>query len=259
MAKNPATADHVVACLDRRGSLAVPDLPLLREPPALPRRGGQVPEHRTRRGTPAGRPYPHRPARSSDNAGSTRSASSLRLRATPSATGSPDWGHRRACARTARLSPALRAPWGCPCPGLWIDGPVVTGMRSCTVGQAALLLDVSADTARGWADAGRVAAHRDETGRRLIDGRDLAAFSVELARAGGGGQDAPSRTSVRNAFPLNRYRRPARRRGRSGGDPGRAAPAGVAADPRGRGGTGRGGRRGGHWAREVHHVRIDRA
>ncbi|MGW4277417.1 TOBE domain-containing protein [Streptomyces seoulensis] len=70
---------------------------------------------------------------------------------------------------------------------------------SYTIGQAARLLGVSPDTARRWADAGRVATHRDESGRRLVDGRDLAAFSVELAASGG--EEDPSYTSVRNAFP----------------------------------------------------------
>ncbi|MDQ0810424.1 molybdopterin-binding protein [Streptomyces sp. B3I7] len=76
-------------------------------------------------------------------------------------------------------------------------------MQSYTIGQAARLLGVSPDTARRWADAGRMATHRDEGGRRLIEGRDLAAFSVELARGGGpdGAEDLPSYTSVRNAFP----------------------------------------------------------
>jgi molybdopterin-binding protein len=46
-----------------------------------------------------------------------------------------------------------------------------------------------------------VATHRDEGGRRLIDGRDLAAFSVELARSGGADEDAAPYTSARNAFP----------------------------------------------------------
>ncbi|MBC2864276.1 helix-turn-helix transcriptional regulator [Streptomyces mexicanus] len=72
-------------------------------------------------------------------------------------------------------------------------------MQSYTIGQAARLLGVSPDTARRWADAGRVATHRDESGRRLIDGRDLAAFSVELARTDVEGE--ASCTSVRNAFP----------------------------------------------------------
>ncbi|MFF1282527.1 molybdopterin-binding protein [Streptomyces sp. NPDC058299] len=74
-------------------------------------------------------------------------------------------------------------------------------MQSYTIGQAARLLGVSPDTARRWADAGRMTTHRDESGRRLIDGRDLAAFSVELARAGVSGEEDASHTSVRNAFP----------------------------------------------------------
>lgn len=72
-------------------------------------------------------------------------------------------------------------------------------MQSYTIGQAARLLGVSPDTARRWADAGRVATHRDDGGRRLIDGRDLAAFSVELAKTGGE-EETSSYTSVRNAF-----------------------------------------------------------
>ncbi|MEV8455951.1 helix-turn-helix transcriptional regulator [Streptomyces sp. NPDC052095] len=72
-------------------------------------------------------------------------------------------------------------------------------MQFYTIGQAARLLGVSPDTARRWADAGRVATHRDESGRRLVAGKDLAAFSVELAKDGSE-EDAPY-TSVRNAFP----------------------------------------------------------
>ncbi|MFD5328233.1 molybdopterin-binding protein [Streptomyces sp. NPDC127092] len=71
-------------------------------------------------------------------------------------------------------------------------------MQSYTIGQAARLLGVSPDTARRWADAGRVATHRDESGRRVIDGKSLAAFSVELAQ--GEDDDVPY-TSARNAFP----------------------------------------------------------
>ncbi|MFE7129304.1 molybdopterin-binding protein [Streptomyces sp. NPDC057638] len=73
-------------------------------------------------------------------------------------------------------------------------------MQSYTIGQAARLLGVSPDTARRWADAGRVATHRDEGGRRLVDGRDLAAFAVEVAQ-GVAEEDEGARTSVRNAFP----------------------------------------------------------
>jgi molybdopterin-binding protein len=76
-------------------------------------------------------------------------------------------------------------------------------MQSYTIGQAARLLGVSPDTARRWADAGRVATRRDESGRRFIDGRDLAAFAVQAGQTGqgGGGDDEEARTSVRNSFP----------------------------------------------------------
>lgn len=74
-------------------------------------------------------------------------------------------------------------------------------MQAYTIGQAARLLGVSPDTARRWADAGRVATHRDEGGRRLIDGKDLAAFSVRLARSDSPEDDTVPYTSARNAFP----------------------------------------------------------
>ncbi|MEW2220367.1 helix-turn-helix transcriptional regulator [Streptomyces sp. NPDC006990] len=73
-------------------------------------------------------------------------------------------------------------------------------MQSYTIGQAARLLGVSPDTARRWADAGRVATHRDESGRRVIQGRDLAAFSVALGQHTGDDEETPY-TSARNAFP----------------------------------------------------------
>ncbi|MEV7085755.1 helix-turn-helix transcriptional regulator [Streptomyces sp. NPDC093085] len=73
-------------------------------------------------------------------------------------------------------------------------------MQSYTIGQAARLLGVSPDTARRWADAGRVATHRDESGRRLIDGPSLAAFAVEVGQSGADEDDVPY-TSARNAFP----------------------------------------------------------
>ncbi|MEU3712941.1 TOBE domain-containing protein [Streptomyces catenulae] len=72
-------------------------------------------------------------------------------------------------------------------------------MQSYTIGRAARLLGVSPDTARRWADAGRIATHRDESGRRMIDGRDLAAFAVENGRGDTG--EEGSYTSARNAFP----------------------------------------------------------
>ncbi|WP_156725940.1 TOBE domain-containing protein [Streptomyces apocyni] len=74
-------------------------------------------------------------------------------------------------------------------------------MRSYTTQQAARLLGVSPDTVRRWADAERIPTRRDDSGRRLIDGPDLAAYAVTLARqAADDGNDEPY-TSARNAFP----------------------------------------------------------
>ena len=54
-------------------------------------------------------------------------------------------------------------------------------MSEYRIGQAAGLLGVSTDTVRRWADEGRLAYARDEGGRRLIDGADLARFAAENA------------------------------------------------------------------------------
>ncbi|MGA5318681.1 TOBE domain-containing protein [Streptomyces pseudogriseolus] len=72
-------------------------------------------------------------------------------------------------------------------------------MQSYTIGQAARLLGVSPDTARRWADAGRLTTRRDDAGRRVVEGRDLAAFSAELARSAATEDEVPY-TSARNAF-----------------------------------------------------------
>ncbi|MFD5320526.1 molybdopterin-binding protein [Streptomyces sp. NPDC127098] len=76
-------------------------------------------------------------------------------------------------------------------------------MRSYTIGRAARLLGVSPDTVRRWTDSGRLPTRRDDAGRRLIEGADLAAFAVALSQDSGqddAEEDEP-RTSVRNAFP----------------------------------------------------------
>ena len=62
---------------------------------------------------------------------------------------------------------------------------------------AAQLLNVSDDTVRRWAEAGRLATTTDDDGRRVVDGEVLAAFAVELA----GDPEGPTGTSARNAFP----------------------------------------------------------
>ncbi len=55
-------------------------------------------------------------------------------------------------------------------------------MQIFTIGRTARLLGAGPGTARRRADTGRIATHRDEAGRRLTDGRDLAAFSVVVGR-----------------------------------------------------------------------------
>ena len=54
-------------------------------------------------------------------------------------------------------------------------------MVSYRIGQAAEVLGVSVDTVRRWVDSGRLPATRDDGDRRLVDGRNLAAFATELA------------------------------------------------------------------------------
>jgi molybdopterin-binding protein len=48
------------------------------------------------------------------------------------------------------------------------------------MGQAAELLNVSVDTVRRWADAGRFATTRTESGQRVVDGAELARFAADL-------------------------------------------------------------------------------
>lgn len=76
-------------------------------------------------------------------------------------------------------------------------------MRSYSIGRAARLLGVSPDTVRRWTDAGRLPTRRDDAGRRLIEGADLAAFAVALSQDSGqdGAEGDEPHTSARNAFP----------------------------------------------------------
>ena len=69
-------------------------------------------------------------------------------------------------------------------------------MPTYTLREAATVLGVSVDTVRRWADSGRVATTA-AGGHRGIEGRDLAAFAVELA----GATEAGSGSSMRNRFP----------------------------------------------------------
>jgi molybdopterin-binding protein len=63
------------------------------------------------------------------------------------------------------------------------------------IGEAAELLGVSTDTVRRWIDAGRLVAHRDDHGHRLIDGGDLAAFARSQAADG---DERSTQSSARN-------------------------------------------------------------
>lgn len=54
-------------------------------------------------------------------------------------------------------------------------------MTTYRMGQAAELLGVSADTVRRWADSGRLATTRTESGRRVVDGETLAKFASSVA------------------------------------------------------------------------------
>ena len=70
-------------------------------------------------------------------------------------------------------------------------------MHTYRLSAAATLLGVSDDTLRRWADAGRLPTTRDEEGRRVVPGAELAAYAVSLA----GDPSGPTGTSARNSFP----------------------------------------------------------
>ena len=54
-------------------------------------------------------------------------------------------------------------------------------MTQLRIAEAATLLQVSDDTVRRWAEAGKLATGTDEAGRAVIDGADLARFMAERA------------------------------------------------------------------------------
>ncbi|AKE42237.1 Molybdopterin-binding protein [Corynebacterium kutscheri] len=54
-------------------------------------------------------------------------------------------------------------------------------MTYLRISQAAALLGVSDDTLRRWIDAGRISASHDDSGRAVINNKDLAQLAVELA------------------------------------------------------------------------------
>lgn len=71
-------------------------------------------------------------------------------------------------------------------------------MSDYSVGEAASLLGVSADTVRRWIDNGNIGATRTENGRRRIDGVALAHFAQSLHESAD--PDMAARESIRNHF-----------------------------------------------------------
>jgi molybdopterin-binding protein len=73
------------------------------------------------------------------------------------------------------------------------------------VGAAAEMLGVSVDTARRWADSGRLPSRRSSAGQREIPLADVSRLVAEQRRAGNGPASRRGRgsfaTSARNRFP----------------------------------------------------------
>lgn len=67
------------------------------------------------------------------------------------------------------------------------------------ISEAARLLGISDDSLRRWADEGRLRLERDDSGRMVVDGLEVARVAEELRPA-----ESPLRTareSARNHFP----------------------------------------------------------
>jgi molybdopterin-binding protein len=70
-------------------------------------------------------------------------------------------------------------------------------MPTYSLREAADLLGVSVDTARRWAESGRLSSHADGQGRRTLDGVELARFMATQSVEAGGGSHT---SSMRNRF-----------------------------------------------------------
>jgi len=74
-------------------------------------------------------------------------------------------------------------------------------MTTFRIREAAELLGVSDDTVRRWADIGRVPTGIDGSGRRVIEGVDLARLAGEIAAS----QSAPGTRTVVAESSRNRF------------------------------------------------------
>src|SRR5689334_8324134 len=72
-------------------------------------------------------------------------------------------------------------------------------MPEIRIRDAAQLLGVSDDTVRRWIDSGTLSARKDESGRLVVDGKQLAELAVEQARTPQTRMGSAS--SARNRFP----------------------------------------------------------
>jgi molybdopterin-binding protein len=72
----------------------------------------------------------------------------------------------------------------------------MSGVTQFRITEAAELLDVSTDTVRRWADSGKLVAHREANGYRIIEGADLAAFLSVNGRTDVGGSTSSARNRV---------------------------------------------------------------
>ncbi|MGH3850631.1 MAG: TOBE domain-containing protein, partial [Pseudonocardiaceae bacterium] len=71
-------------------------------------------------------------------------------------------------------------------------------VSSFSIGEAAELLNVSADTVRRWVDAGQIPAARSQGGKRRVEAAGLARFLAERAP---NTPSLPVAESARNHFP----------------------------------------------------------
>jgi molybdopterin-binding protein len=75
-------------------------------------------------------------------------------------------------------------------------------MPTYRISEAAVLLGVSDDTVRRWADTGRLPTVKEPGARLAVDGKVLAEFAVRAAAEAPAADDAPVvARSARNRFP----------------------------------------------------------